>query len=427
MDLFNHVFNLTTPLYCFSIHLFLSSDAKKTKPVIWYIFTYTFYYILLIFLHSLEIAPILSLIINLFFTFVISKLYHYSIGKQILSAVLTTSILMVSEAVFAILTGFMEFDFHKFTVFRSEIEVVLVRLLTFLSAFLYWSYNKIRNQDFLLPQKFYLMHTTVLLGVLILYIRSLGHWKITTVYFLSNTLVLFFVILLVLYTNEKLYYNVVVQAKHKILEQENLALLNQQELVEQSLLTISAVRHDMKNQLLTLSYLQKNNKEEEVRILTEKLILDIENSQPLAKSNHFLIDSILNYKLAQAEAENVDITLNLKVPSDLPLLAYDLTVILGNLIDNSITALKKVSMARLLSVSITVNCGTLLIIIENTFEEQLKLCDGKYLSTKPLSSNHGFGLSNVFHVVERLQGVMDIQTEKNKFLVQIMIPLQDSV
>lgn len=55
-----------------------------------------------------------------------------------------------------------------------------------------------------------------------------------------------------------------------------------------------------------------------------------------ARSGNVMIDGILNLKLQEAERSGIDVKLELSVPEKVNVASFDMSVILGNLMDNAI-------------------------------------------------------------------------------------------
>ena len=60
--------------------------------------------------------------------------------------------------------------------------------------------------------------------------------------------------------------------------------------------------------------------------------------------------------------------------------------------------------------------GVLQIEIENSYNGKLDIKEGKFLTTKTDKRFHGIGLSNVKRIVEKYNGLIEIQSGENVFL-----------
>ena len=107
------------------------------------------------------------------------------------------------------------------------------------------------------------------------------------------------------------------------------------------------------------------------------------------------IDSLMNYELSMAAELGTSISYKADIPSTLNINSFDSTIILGNLMDNAVYALKNVN-ERILSVHLLYNKGIIRVDIENTYDPNHKRKnDGK---------EHGLGIMSVKNVLEHYNG-----------------------
>ena len=100
----------------------------------------------------------------------------------------------------------------------------------------------------------------------------------------------------------------------------------------------------------------------------------------------------------------------------------DLSIILGNLLDNAIEATEKLEVEKDIFVSLMYRKEKLLIKVRNPYTGDLKKDRaGNYISEKKDRENHGIGLKSVRKVVEKYEGVMEIHTENQIFEICVII------
>lgn len=141
------------------------------------------------------------------------------------------------------------------------------------------------------------------------------------------------------------------------------------------------------------------------------------------KSDNTFLESFLNFKIQVMTQHNIKSTLSLQ--GSLQFLdPFDITILLGNLIDNAIEAQKEISQ-RLISISIQEDAYQCTIRIRNTCQED-KLCynteQKRYLSTKE-GSLHGIGLENVKACVEKYHGSFQQDAKRNLFMTTLILPI----
>ncbi|MBQ2917428.1 MAG: sensor histidine kinase [Clostridia bacterium] len=182
--------------------------------------------------------------------------------------------------------------------------------------------------------------------------------------------------------------------------------------------TIKMMHHDMKNHVIVLKALANKTNSQEVNLyLSEYLdLLDIDNS--IAKSGNINVDSILNYKLSEAEKKEITVQLVYKIPEKLNVLEFDLEVVIGNLFDNAIEAVEKMSINnKWIKIEIEYDRGIIFIVFSNPYiyvNENLE-------STKMDSRMHGIGLKSVARIVNKYNGEIEINKEENVFQINILM------
>lgn len=140
------------------------------------------------------------------------------------------------------------------------------------------------------------------------------------------------------YEIDKSYKNIY---KEYVLENENQYYENQFDIIKNSDAEARKLRHDYKNHMIALkNYILNDNKEESIKYI-DNLTGNIDYERQIAKSKNIVIDSLINHKFRNYKENNISLDLNIFVPEALFVTDYDLNIILGNLIDNALTAVKK--------------------------------------------------------------------------------------
>lgn len=172
--------------------------------------------------------------------------------------------------------------------------------------------------------------------------------------------------------------------------------------------------HDIKKYMLAMEHLVAYNKQEEAISEALKLRDKLNGIQFFVDTGNPIIDGILNYSVEQARTHNVDIDFDVWIPPELPFSPIDLYVIIGNTVDNAITACTHVTSNTNKKIHITLrqNNHILLYEIENPYNASITL------PQKPI---HGYGLENVKTCVEQNNGHMTIEKGSERFQVSIQL------
>ena len=175
---------------------------------------------------------------------------------------------------------------------------------------------------------------------------------------------------------------------------------------------LQSLRHDLKNKHLTLLALLEENPDE-AREYLHSLTDSISGKQTFYSKNP-TINFLLNQKLHDVEDE-IKLEIDCFVPQELSIQPDILAVILGNCLDNSISACLRLTdkSDRTLALNIRYFQQNLFISINNTFNEQ---------ETRKTRQRDGWGLRNVDALVQEYQGTVKRFKENGHYRTEILLP-----
>jgi hypothetical protein len=162
----------------------------------------------------------------------------------------------------------------------------------------------------------------------------------------SVYIVIVTVILLLINVTIFLLYDIISKTQQelyekRVLEQQNIAYNNQIKLWKDNQKATQTLKHDMKNHLIELKTTLANGDYQKLDKYISTMMSSLEVREEYVKSGNVSVDSILNYKLKEIKSLTDNVTYSITIPSDIFVSAFDLNIILGNLLDNSIEALAK--------------------------------------------------------------------------------------
>ena len=176
---------------------------------------------------------------------------------------------------------------------------------------------------------------------------------------------------------------------------------------------LQSLRHDLKNKHLTLLALLEENPDE-AREYLHSLTDSISGKQTFYSKNP-TINFLLNQKLHDVEDE-IELEIDCFVPQELSIQPDILAVILGNCLDNSISACLRLTdkSERILVLNIRYFQQNLFISINNTFNEQEQ-------ETRKTRQRDGWGLRNVDALVQEYQGTVNRFKENGRYRTEILL------
>lgn len=186
--------------------------------------------------------------------------------------------------------------------------------------------------------------------------------------------------------------------------------------------------HDMNNHVITMQYLVKNHACDEIDEYLLQFHEVLQNAVEHTLSGNYVVDALLNYKIKIAENNKINFDYYIAIPENLKMNSIDLSVILGNVLDNAIEGCLRDARGdqdRIIKFNMYYKRESLLIDIENTIDEKtIQKVGNNLVSSKRIDGDQsGYGISNVKQVLKNYQGNMITQVLGDRFKCTILIPL----
>ena len=190
----------------------------------------------------------------------------------------------------------------------------------------------------------------------------------------------------------------------------------------QSLKEMSTLRHDMKNKLLLIGQLITNGETDKAIKMCGACREEIEAAKLLVNSENFLLNAILNSKLAGAKEKHIQTEIVITTTQFDDIEDIDLCSILGNLLDNAIEAVQKEPKEhRIIKILMEQTGGYRSIRIQNTIGASVLKQNPQLHTTKKNKQIHGLGLLSVRHTVEKYGGEFHCYEEDGFFCCVVVL------
>ena len=186
--------------------------------------------------------------------------------------------------------------------------------------------------------------------------------------------------------------------------------------------------HDFKHQLQALGAYLADDQIDKAKNYLNTMVGDLIISQQRihAWTGNPLVDSLLDNKSRKAASHGITLDIySSQIVSKLS--DKDISVLLGNLMDNAIEAAAEALQQKQISVQIFNKSDMLFIRIKNSIGKTPLVKDGKLITTKNDKVNHGWGMKSIEAIVEKYGGQMDISYEKDNFEISITFWEQSEV
>ncbi|MCM1061636.1 MAG: GHKL domain-containing protein [Eubacterium sp.] len=179
------------------------------------------------------------------------------------------------------------------------------------------------------------------------------------------------------------------------------------------------MRHDMKQYADTMYGLLKTENMKAAKSLVEEQTEILSNIETVINVDNDFLNAILNSKLSVAKLKKIDILCsienNISGIEDI-----DLCNLVGNLLDNAITAAEKCEPdSRLIEIKISSSGSKLVVIVRNSIWCSVLSENPKLKSTKENSCEHGFGIKTIKYIAEKYDGKADFYEENLTFICKV--------
>lgn len=380
------------------------------------IFGYLVYFIINSILYLKFQSPIINLMNNIVLFFLLTYLYKGEIKVRLLVTGLNFAIGLGLEAGVYYIVSNMHFLQGEVLLLTNVISIVLFFIVTLVIE----KKSKYKTGEVLENNYFYPLLLIPIGSIIIITTTFLSEIRISNTLMSLNTFVLLLINFLVFFLYDGILKSYRKEFENRVLIQQNKAYRNQFDIIKESQEKIKIMRHDLKNHISALTVLARDKNINKMLSYLETIGDAVEVEKEYVKTGNGDIDSILNYKIREAKECNIEVITKIKIPKEFNASSFDLNVILGNLIDNAIEALEKVDEKKL-EIEMNFIKGVFYINISNAFNGKIIKENNKFKSIKRNDEFHGIGIESVKKIVDKYNGIIEINYLKNKFIVEIML------
>lgn len=213
--------------------------------------------------------------------------------------------------------------------------------------------------------------------------------------------------------------------KYFVEQQQVHAIQERMEEVEQFYHGIRQMKHEMKNHMTNIKGLVRNGSYGDIEQYIDHMDESMNVFELTIKTGNTVTDVIVNDKQKAAEKQGIQFQSEFSYPKSDGYNAYDIGVIINNLLQNALEACEKMAEGkRYIYLSGRQKKKFYVINVKNSFEGEVTF-DTKTnlpLSTKGKDTAlHGIGLSNVKREADKYMGDVDIRARKNEFSVAVLL------
>ena len=178
------------------------------------------------------------------------------------------------------------------------------------------------------------------------------------------------------------------------------------------------LKHDMKNHILVIAGFLEQGKETEAKQYVSEILNKLNKMYTYVNVGNALLNYIINSKLSKAKELGIEIKAQIENLEFTYMDSMDFSALLNNVLDNAIEAAvlapKKYMEVKILSVK-----GFDTICVKNTIKASVLENNPNFETTKD-EDGHGYGLKQIKGIVEKYDGMIDIEEDNGMFVVNMM-------
>lgn len=357
-------------------------------------------------------VPIITFLCSLFGVLAVTSIYYGKVKEKILSALFCFGIMMLTECIVAIVVGQLGEDFFTNSEYHSTFGMVILPIVMLIIVLIVRNLKNIGNGQEISLRYWFICVALPIISFF-LFCLFYNQKELRRVELLLCTCMVFLINLLVflLYDGAKES----LAMKYKVREYE-MVLQNNQRLRQQS--------HDFQKHISMIAYLNENSEYQEIEKYLCELRENVYVERKYADSQNIVFDHVLNYKIQQASQKGIGVNVTIKIPFELEVSIHDMNILFSNLLDNAMEAVENMEEKRI-DINISYQKKKLLIEIQNPYDATKVKRQGDILvTTKSNHELHGYGLKNVKKIVDKYEGVFDMNWGEKEFYVSICLFLK---
>lgn len=344
-------------------------------------------------------------VLNFIFHVILFKyFFNISFSKSIIINFIYAILIMVPDMlILLIFVGFLGMSKeYCYNVFAGSIlgNFVVCFIIFIITLLFRKNFKKLFDLNIEKSSKVIVLSVFTILCIIILFFDIITNYKDNNGIFSYIMLICVFLLILISLIYERLNYN------RKIMEYDN--LLKFMKMYEEEIEKNKIQNHEVKNQFITIkSMLKDNATEKDINSYIDSIVLEKQEIDNIQYSDlQYLplngLKGLICYKISQAEKYNIEVSVIIDKEIEKSFISNfrgesfkQLGRLLGVYLDNAIEASRD-SEAKILGIEIHNLENGILIVINNSFSNEIKKDEvtGRRISSKSSSRGHGLKLAD---------------------------------
>lgn len=194
--------------------------------------------------------------------------------------------------------------------------------------------------------------------------------------------------------------------------------------IQESHMKVKKLYHDINNHICCIDNLKNNSLEVDEYI--SNLNDEIKEFKCIYNTGNMILDIIINEKSKLCANKGINFTCDINFSKANFIKPIDVSSIFDNILDNAIEACDKITdenISKYIRVKGTIIKSFFIIKCENSKVNSVKIHKDTLLTDKIDKFMHGIGIQSVKSSLVKYNGEVLFKDEKNKFMINIYIPL----
>lgn len=179
-------------------------------------------------------------------------------------------------------------------------------------------------------------------------------------------------------------------------------------------------KHDFHHHLQALKGQLEAGETDRAIAYIEQLDQSLQNVDTLLKTGNVTVDAILSTKLSKAKADGIAVTVEACLPDALLLTDVELSIIIGNLLDNAIEACRNTAGRKFIRLSVRMKGKLMYFYMLNSAGKKKEKAGLLFKTSKP--GAHGFGLHRAESILRAHGGWVKYNSEDGAFTSEFLVP-----
>lgn len=184
------------------------------------------------------------------------------------------------------------------------------------------------------------------------------------------------------------------------------------------------LRHDLQNEIQTVRALIKDGEFEGAENIWSEMQTRLDSTKAVQYCSLPLLNAVLNVKLSDADSRRISTDIILRGCESMPLSAYNVCSLFGNLLDNAVEAVNKEEGEKEIIMHSTVKNDLFLLKVQNTCTKPPQLDEQNEFVSDKTDPDHGHGTRIIRRIVQEHSGQYIAELEDDMMTVIIALPVK---